>query len=172
MGVFNINSAAETRDYKPLIFNFDIIRGSEGMQIKDATIIFRKSFITGDNEVTVTADTTINTYTYSGEVNPVGEPLNFTPGTLELSSVGVTENLGTGASVVNTELQDISGTPLSAPFNISLTENDTTLGFQLFIDTFNSGTIESSFTFDITVLDNLGLNPITRTVIVNMLNNL
>jgi len=170
MGLFVINSAEIPPDYKPLIFNYNVIRGSYGINLKRVYLHIYESYITGDNEQTVTIDDA-GTGNISSDhyANPIGLPVNFTPANITINSAPVV-NLGTDATVDSVTIVDDLGNPLTYPATVSTTLNSASVAFTLQIINLFTMPTPSSIEISITV-DDGGANSITKTIIVNILND-
>jgi hypothetical protein len=171
MALFTIENAQIPADVKPLIFNFDVIRGSYGINLKRVTINVYASFITGDNERFETIeDFGIGSISGTFYGHSLGLPVGFTPGKIILDNMIV--DLGDGADLNGSiDLLDATGNPVTFPHTITINQNVNTLGFTIDINNLITGTSASTITVPITVENSSGTISVEKNIVINLLNN-
>lgn len=156
---------------KALIFNFDVIRGSSGIELKKVDIKLRESYIPGDNEQFVTLDgVEEGSVGYDGAADPVGLPQNFIPTKIIFLEAPVF-NPGAGASIVSTELADENDISITTfPHSTPISLNNSNIGYVIKINTLNTGTTDSYITLDVEI-EGDGGQILSRVIEINILNN-
>ena len=124
MGVLSITSEAMNATVKELIYDINMTGGGSRTSIKRFVLNLYSSYITGDNQQSVTPalDAAGDIY-FVGFANPVGLPNNLTPNSITINSINIFTDTNTTVGGIN--LEDNANNTLSLPHTQALNLDST-----------------------------------------------